>query len=363
VSTIRWAALIAILVFSFAALTARAQTNLSYEGPTGVFMTPTAYTAASAGTAHGVGLPAVGFHFLAGGPVLGDFSTLSITEGLAKRFEVGITGEFHAGGSEFNPDYDGDFYEIQSNSSTIFTSDFNILHAKAILVDENAGGHKFIPSVAVGGIYRFADHMNTNLCNLLDYYYEECNEYGGSGTYYHWRYGVKAASYDIYLVASKTFTQFIPKVPMVLTAGVRETDSTLWGMAGAAPNVTGRGFGSLAFVIPGPYKSTITPAIEVAKQPRTMMAYGWAEDYAGGWHEFEREGLGDFPTTEAYVLHIAPCPKFKANIDLGVIHLGGNVFNDYENEGDYTSADSSTSAYNLSINARARMFFGLSYKF
>jgi hypothetical protein len=367
----RWAALIALLVFSFAALTARAQ-NLSYEGPTGIFITPTAYTAASSETAHGVDMPAVGFHFMAGGPVLGNFSTLSVTEGFAKRFEVGITVEFHGGGNDYNPDYYDYYYyyNLQSNASSMFTSDFNILHAKAIVVNENAGGNKWTPSIAVGGIYRFADHMSTDICNFWEggdgptY----CSGYSSTdGPYDNYTYNVKATNFDFYAVATKTVPQLIPKVPVMLSLGVRSTNSALWGMAGAAPVTQGRVFGALALVIPGPAKSTITPAFEIAEQPRQMMYYGYSEDYTGGEHENYKAGVGDLPSTEAYVLRIAPSPKFKADIELGVIHLGGNIYNYYYDEGygararSYTS--NSAANYNLDLNARARMFFGLSYKF
>ncbi len=90
----RWAAPIALIVLWFAAHAALAQ-SLGWEGPTGVFVTPLAYTAAS--PANGLGKPSVGYHFLAAGNVVGDWSTVSITEGFAKRFEAGYTSEIHAG--------------------------------------------------------------------------------------------------------------------------------------------------------------------------------------------------------------------------------------------------------------------------
>jgi hypothetical protein len=68
--------------------------SLGYEGPTGVFVTPLASTAAS--PAHGAGHPVIAYHLLAGGPVIGTWNTVSITEGFAKRFEFGYTREDHA---------------------------------------------------------------------------------------------------------------------------------------------------------------------------------------------------------------------------------------------------------------------------
>src|SRR5690242_3422193 len=63
--------------------------NIGWEGETGVFVTPLAYTAASPST--GLGKPMVGFHYLNGGPVLGDFFEVSGTVGAFGRTEFGYT--------------------------------------------------------------------------------------------------------------------------------------------------------------------------------------------------------------------------------------------------------------------------------
>ncbi len=82
------------LSFCFAAPTAQAQ-SLDFEGPTGIYVTPLAYTAAS--PAKGLGRPSIAYHYLGLGSMLGDFSTFSVTEGFAKRFEVGYTSVMHSG--------------------------------------------------------------------------------------------------------------------------------------------------------------------------------------------------------------------------------------------------------------------------
>ena len=118
---------------------ARAQ-SLGYEGPTGVFVTPLAYTFAS--PANGLGKPFVSYHFLAGGPVIGDFSTVFITEGFAKRFEADYTSEIHAGAAPYG----------------LWLNDFSIVHGKAVLVPKNAAKTNWVPSIAIGGLYCFNDH-------------------------------------------------------------------------------------------------------------------------------------------------------------------------------------------------------------
>jgi hypothetical protein len=315
--------LILVLTFAIAAFTARAQ-NLGYEGPTGIFIEPTAYTSAS--PANGLGMPSIGFHFLAGGPVLGDFSTASITEGFAKRFEVGLTGEYHAGGDHF------DDSTRASNLSAMFTSDFNIVHGKAIMVGET----KCLPSIAVGGIYRFSDHVNQDMYN---WYYDARPDIFQ-----------KVTSTDVYVVATKTLTQVIPTVPVLFSAGIRGTNASLWGIGGASPVFQGRGFGALAFEIPGPAKSTITPAIEVAQQPNhSLMGTEIASEPGASMKE--EVGFGDIPTSEAYSVRIVPSPKLKLNVDAGVLHAAGIVY----------IGNARGRVYDY--DARARMFFGISYGF
>ena len=88
----RWAMPVLLLVILFASHAAQAQ-SLGYEGPTGVFVTPLASVSPS--PAKGLGQPSIAYHFLAAGPIVGDFSTVSVTEGFAQRFEFGYTHEIH----------------------------------------------------------------------------------------------------------------------------------------------------------------------------------------------------------------------------------------------------------------------------
>ena len=97
--------------------------NLNWEGQTGAFVTPFAYTSPS--PSGGFGLPAVSFHYLDGGNVLGGFYEVSGTVGFLKRFEAGYTRAWNSDGSV-------------PGLSPLFNGDFNILHGKANLVGDNA---------------------------------------------------------------------------------------------------------------------------------------------------------------------------------------------------------------------------------
>ena len=271
--------------------------SLGYEGPTGIFVTPLASTAASPAT--GFGRPIIAGHVLAGGPVLGTFSTYSITTGFAKRFEVGYTREQHAEGST-------------AGLSPLWKDGPNIFHGKANFVSENAGGTKWVPAISVGGIVR------TNISDVFD------------GTN-----GQSRINGDLYLVATKVVTQ-TKKVPLVLNAGVRGTNASLWGLGGNAKEFSARAFGAVGFVFTGPGKSTIILASEAAQQPKTVK-----QTASNG----AVSGVFDIPTSVDYAVRFVPSPKHKLNIDFGILQAAGRI------------------APGVNLKARARAAFGISYGF
>ena len=86
------AGIVATFALSFAA-NAAAQ-NLTLEGQTGGFITPTAYVVESA-KGHVFSIPAIGYHFINANKVIGDVHTFSIAEGFANRAELGYTRSVH----------------------------------------------------------------------------------------------------------------------------------------------------------------------------------------------------------------------------------------------------------------------------
>jgi hypothetical protein len=293
----RWTAAVVFAALLVAARGASAQ-SLGYEGPTGIFVTPLAATAAS--PAHGFGKPLISYHVLAGGPVIGTWNTVSITEGVAKRIEFGYTREDHAAGND-------------ANLSALWRSGLNIFHGKVNVVPENAGKTKWVPAISVGGIAR------TNDTNVYD------GQNGQSKT-----------NGDIYVVATKVITQINKKVPVLVNAGVRGTNASLWGLGGNAPDFSARGFGALAFVFPGPAKGTIILASEVAQQPQRIK-YTSASGATAA--------VLDIPTSIDYAIRYVPSPKHKINIDFGILQAAGRI------------------APGVDLKARARAAFGISYGF
>jgi len=290
------------LVFSLLALSLGATglqaQSLGYEGPTGIFVTPLASTAAS--PAKGAGHPVIAYHVLAGGPVIGTWNTVSITEGFAQRFEVGYTREDHNPGNT-------------ATLSPLWTGGFNIFHGKANLVPENAGKTKWVPAISIGGIAR------TNDSNVFD------------GTN-----GQSKTNGDIYLVATKVVTQIDKHVPILLNAGVRGTNASLWGLGGNAPDFSARAFGAVAFVFTGPGKSTIIFASEAAQQPQRIKATSTSG---------VTSSVLDIPTSIDYAVRFIPSPKHKLNVDFGILQAAGKI------------------GTGVDLKARARAAFGISYGF
>ena len=297
----RWAMPILLFAAIFASQKSTAQ-SLGYEGPTGVFVTPLAYTSAS--PANGLGKPSVSYHFLAAGNVVGDFSTVSITEGFAKRFEFGYTSEIHAAGS--------------SDLTPLWNGDLSIVHGKADILPENYGKHPWVPAISVGVIGRFNDN----------YVGDGTNTVFGNGTQ-------TTRNADFYLVGTKIISQISKKVPVLISGGLRGTDAVLWGLGGNAPNYSAKGFGAAALVFTGPGKSNIIVGAEVSEQPQQVLIHKTIAVPTSSI---------DIPTSTVFAARIVPLPERKFNIDVGVLHAG---------EGGNNSV----------LNLRYRAAFGLSYAF
>lgn len=242
----------------------RAQ-DLNWEGQTGAFVTPFAYTSAS--PSGGFGHPAVSFHYLDGGEVIGGLYQVSATEGFLKRFEAGYTHSFNSAGST-------------EGLSPLFYGGFNIFHGKANLLPENAWKHNFLPAISVGFVVRSqVGHIT----------------------------GVDKTNGDAYVVATKTITQ-IKGLPIVVNAGIKGTNASVLGIAGNSPTWQGRGFGAVGFVLPGP-KSKLVVGSEVLQQPHYIRGVPGAT----------------LSSTLTYFVRIIPATERPLNIDFGVAQAAGNI--------------------------------------
>jgi hypothetical protein len=262
-------AVVAILFFALAAPITHAQ-NLNWEGQTGAFVTPFAYTSAS--SANGFGLPAVSFHYLNGGDVLGGFYEVSGTVGFLNRFEAGYSRALSSAGTT-------------PGLSPLFQGGFNIFHGKANLLPENAGKHEYLPAISVGFVARTQVRRVGGVIN-----------------------GKDTSNGDFYLVATKTITQ-IKALPIVANVGFKVTNSSVLGIAGNAPDWQGGAFGALAFVLPGPAKSKIVVGSEALQEP----------------HHIEGVPGATLPTTLTYFARVLPPGKIPFNVDFGVAQAANQI--------------------------------------
>jgi len=250
--------------------------QLGWEGETGVFVTPFAYTASAPGQKlH----PVIAYHYFNGGPIIGQFQEISTEVGIGKRFELGYTHEFHSFGDD-------------PALSFLWQNGFEIFNAKVNLVPENSHGKLWIPAISIGTMVRGNVRNGGN-------YMEETNPALGSGK----------TDGDVYLVATKIVPQIFKKVPVILSGGVRGTNAELWGMSGNAPNWSAQGFVAVAFIFAGPKKSSIIVGSEAAQQPHHPMDFPTL----------------NIPTTLTYCVRIVPTPKYKLNIDFGIAQIAGQV--------------------------------------
>lgn len=281
-------ALILWLAFSAGSARPSHAQALGWEGETGVFVTPLAYTASAENQKiHAV----TAYHFLDAGPVIGDFHEASIEVGIGKRLEFGYTHEFHVFGNDMGT-------AQNPGLSPLWQNGFEILNGKVQLVRENYAKTKWVPAISTGFILR------PDVRNVGNYMTESGNPSGMSGK----------TNGDIYVVGSK----LIPAKPaaLVLNAGVRGTNAELWGMGGNAPDWQARAFGAVALAFTGPSKSSIIVASEAAQQPHHPYYFDNSTSAP----------MLNIPTTLTYAVRFIPSPKHKLNFDFGIAQIAGRVY-------------------------------------
>jgi hypothetical protein len=243
--------------------TARAQ-GLNLEGQSGGLVTPFAYTVES--QARGVSLPAVAFHALGGGDVVGTHFQMSVTAGLLRRVEVGITRSAVSEGS------------VQPLSN-LFDRGFTIVHGKALLVPENRGGPA-VPAVSVGFLTR----------------YQRKHIEGGLGS--------ATQNADFFAAATKTIGP-IRLASLVVSGGAKVTNASIMGFAGDSPDWAFCGFAFAGVRFSG----RLLVGAEYAQQPEAI------------------DGMAstDVPGTVTVLARLTPDANGRLSIDAGLISLGDAI--------------------------------------
>lgn len=278
-SAIQLAAVLGLLLL---VLTPAAKAQLNWDGQTGAFGTPFAYVASS--EADKLGHPEISFHYLNGGSVIGNDYQISITEGFFKVVEFGFTGSLSSTGD--------------SPITGLFQGGYNVFHGKVNVIPENAGGHKWIPAVSGGFVTRFGVERvaRAPLAAALG------SPLAGHST----------NNQDLFVVATKTITQ-IKHLPIVLNAGYKWTNASIMGVAGNAPNYANTAFGTFAFVVTAPAKTSLIFGAEALQQPHYLEGL-----YVSG------VGGPTIPTTLIYFVRVVP-NKLRFNVDFGIGQFAGKI--------------------------------------
>lgn len=261
--------LILFAVFLFVPQAAVKAQGLNWEGQTGAFITPFAYTSPS--EKDKIGKPQISFHYLNAGSVIGNHYQASITVGAVKRVEFGYTRNFSNPGN--------------TAVSPLFDNGFNIIHGKVKVVEENAGKTKWVPAISAGFVAR------TNVKRVGGVINNKSETNG-----------------DIYVVATKTVTQ-VKDLPLLFNFGVKYTNASIMGVAGNSPDWKPTVFGAVAAVVKGPAKSTLIFGSEVAQQPKFI------------------KGLPGptVPPTLTYFVRVLPKAEVPLALDFGVAQIAGKI--------------------------------------
>jgi len=265
-------------------LTPTAEAQLNWEGQTGGFATPFAYVAAS--ESGKIGHPEVAFHYLNGGDVIGNDYQLSFTVGLFKLTEFGFTRSMSSSGS--------------SPITGLFQGGYDTFHGKFNVIPENFHGKKWVPAISVG----FAARFELERVARAPFAVNLQSPLAGRST----------NNSDFYVVGTKTITQ-IKKLPIILSAGYKRTNAQIMGVAGSAPDYANTAFGTIAFLVAGPAKTTLVFGAEAVQQPH----------YLEGLTITSTSGGPTIPTTLIYFVRVVPPAKYSFDVDFGIGQFAGVI--------------------------------------
>lgn len=258
--------------------------NLTLEGQTGGFITPTAYVVYGAKDKF-FSHPAIGYHFVDASNVIGNLHTFSITEGFANRGELGYTRSEHTEGNS------------AAFSSLWHYAGMNIFNGKVVAVKDGQFG-PWTPGLGAGFVVRTGDKfvsgaLNQALTGSLKSYTNE----------------------DVYVAVTKTWLH--PPVPFLVNLGWKATNASIYGIGGQATRFGGRLFGGLGIPLPMPFHTALVPAVGFTQEPPQVTNLGAILFPPGsGAH---------IPTTMDYAVRFTQKENPHFAFDAGVGHVAGTI--------------------------------------
>ena len=258
--------------------------NLTLEGQTGGFITPTAYVVLSE-KGHTWSHPAIGYHFVNASNVIGYVHTFSIEEGIANRVEFGYTRSVHAKGN--SPAF----------SKLWDFSGMNVFNGKVVAIKDGQFG-AWTPGLGAGFVVRTSDKFVSGYLNEF---------VTGSQKSY--------TNGDIYVAATKTWLH--PPIPFLLNFGWKATNASIYGLGGQATRFGGRLFGGVGIPLPLGHNIAAVPAVGFTQEPPQVVNLGVVLFPPGsGAH---------IPTTMDYAVRVTQKENPHFAFDIGVGHVAGVI--------------------------------------
>ncbi len=285
--------------------------NLTLEGQTGGFLTPTAYVVyGEKGSAFSH--PAVGFHFIDASTVIGDIETFSITEGFRNRAEAGYTRSVHQYGDQPAT------AQTPLGLSNLWNYDgMNVFHGKVVVFKDGQFG-AWMPGIAIGGVVRTNDHFVSGAANKT--------LTGNDKSY---------TNGDVYIAVTKTWAK--PPVPFLLNLGWKATNATIFGIGGQSTRFGGRFFGGLGIPLPLGHGIVAVPSAGFTQEPKTSVNLNTLLNAALYQYLQQCEPANEcgpyafplmsahIPTTLDYAIRITQRDKPHFAFDIGVGQVAGNI--------------------------------------
>jgi len=245
--------------------------SLTMDGESGIFLQPVAEVVPS--PRNKFGGPTLSLHAVGAGPVAGNYINVGVEEGFGNWLEFGFTRAQHTNGGD-------------PTISPLFNfTGMNIFNFKTKILPSNFSGHKYVPTLSLGGVLR------TN-----DPYVVQAIKHEN------------ATNGDVYLVGTKLI-MIGRKFGFLANAGVRGTNAQKYGYGGNTVDWEARAFGSVAFPIPIKKVVVIAPAFEVDQEPKRIKYIPAAS----------------LPTDLIYAIRLSRLPDSKWSFDIGTGHLGANI--------------------------------------
>ncbi len=299
--------------------------QLTLEGQTGGFLTPTAYVVESA-KGQVFSHPAVGFHFIDAAAVIGYIETFSVTEGFANRAEAGYTRSVHQNGNQMSTG--------MGLSNLWAYNGMNVFHGKVVAINDGQFG-PWTPGVAVGGLVRTGD-------KFVSGYLVYALSLGS----------LPPKSYtngDAYISVTKTWAK--KPVPFLANFGWKMTNAEIFGIGGQSTRFIGRFYGGLGIPLPIGKSIVAVPSAGFTQEPPQVVNLG-AILYNPPL--YTTPGSAHLPTTLDYAVRVTQREHQHFAFDIGIGQVAGNIG---------TTMVPGPTPVPVNLEARHVVGMGLSYRY